>query len=361
MPPLQDRYLEVGGLRIRYWEAGIDGPNLVLIHGLGGAVEVWRRVLAPLARHHRVVALDLPGCGRSQSPPAYPADTLGFFAATVLGLMDALGMTTARLIGSSLGGAVALEIAIRAPARAECLILANSAGFSHDVAWPLRLMSVPGVGEVLTRPGREHAALALRSCVADPACITEEDIDQAYALAILPGAQAAFLGMLRVYCSVLGVQRATLHRLAHNIPAITAPVLVVWGDCDAIIPIQSAARAVALLPRSALAVFHGAGHLIFVEEPARFVDLAEQFLVDPDAVLAAYRQTPLDGHRRTLWGAHLLERVGPALTPQRVAVGIAGLALLAAAPRVVRRMGSLGGQQGASNLPGRDQTPPRNR
>jgi pimeloyl-ACP methyl ester carboxylesterase len=286
--------------------------------------------------------LDLPGCGRSQAPVAYPANTLGFFAATVLGLMDALGMPTARLIGSSLGGAVALETALAAPGRIECLVLAGSAGFSRQVAWPLRLMSLPGVGEALTRPGREQTALALRSCVADPACITEEDIDQAYALATLPGAQAAFLGMLRVYCSVLGIQRATLRRLARSVPTITAPVLVVWGDRDAIIPVQAAARAVELLPRAALVVFSGNGHLTFVEEPARFADLVEQFTAAPDATLAVYRQTPLSGHRRTVWGREILARVSPALTPQRVAVGAAGLVLLAAAPGVIRRVNGQG-------------------
>lgn len=337
MPTLQDRYLEIGGLRIRYWEAGVDGPNLVLIHGLGGAVEVWRRVLAPLARHHRVVALDLPGCGRSQAPPAYPADTLGFFAATVLGLMDALAMPTARVIGSSLGGAVALEIAIRAPARIESLILANSAGFSREVAWPLRLMSVPGVGEALTQPRREHAALALRNCVADPACITEDDIDQAYALATLPGAQAAFLRLLRVYCSLLGLQRATLHHLAQSAPSITAPVLLVWGDRDAIIPIQAAARAVTLLPYTALVTFPGKGHLPFVEAPVRFVALVNQFTVAPDAVLAAYRPPPRLAPRRVIWGADLPDRVRTMLTPPRVAAGVAALAVFVALPALRRR------------------------
>ena len=337
MLSMKDRYLVVDGLRIRYWQAGETGHNLILIHGLGGAVEVWRRVLPELARHHRVVAFDMPGCGRSQAPSSYPADTLGFFAATVLGVMDALGMATARLVGSSLGGTVAIETALRSPARVDSLVLVGSAGFTYRVAWPLRAMSIPGLGELLTRPQRARTALALRSCVADPTTVTEGDVDQAYDLACLPGAQSAFLNLLRVYCNALGLQRSTLRRLASAVPTIAAPVLVVWGDRDAIIPIQSAGRAIELLPESALVVFAGCGHLTFVEEPVRFARLVEDFVGDPAAVVAEYRQTPLLRHRNTFWGSDLVERSARVMTPRWLAAGAASLMLLAMLPGFMRQ------------------------
>ena len=337
MISLNDRYLVVNGLRIRYWQAGDDGPNLVLIHGLGGAVEVWRRVIPGLARHHRVVALDLPGCGHSQPPAAFPADTLGFFASTVLGLMDALGMATTQVVGSSLGGTVAIRTALAAPERVQGLVLVGSAGFTHRVAWPLRLMSLRGAGELLTRPQRAHTAVALRSCVADPAAVTEYDIDQAYALASMPGAQDAFLALLRVYCRADGLRRDTLRELAADMPTIKAPVLLVWGDRDAIIPFQSAKRARALLPESALVVFAGCGHLTFVEQPVRFVRLVENFVDNPTATLAEYRQAQQPDQRNATWGRDLLERSAKRLTPRTLAAGLLSLALLAVLPGMARQ------------------------
>ena len=294
MDPLPDRYLVVNGLRVRYWQAGDQGPNLVLIHGLGGAVEVWRRVMPGLARSHRVVALDLPGCGRSQRPLAYPADTLALFATTVIGFMDALGISAATVIGSSLGGAVALETAIAAPNRVRDLVLIGSAGFSPSVAWSLRLLSLPGVGELLSKPARNRTAVALRSCVANPLNVTELDIDLAYAMASMPGAHAAFLSLLRVYCRMDGLHRPTVRRLANAMPTLPMPVLLVWGDRDAIVPLAVAERSLALLPAAALVVYTGCGHLAFVEQPADFTKLVAAFVGDPVATLAAHQRRAPD-------------------------------------------------------------------
>ena len=216
-------------------------------------------------------------------------------------------------------------------------MLAGSAGFTHRVAWPLRLMSLRGAGELLTRPQRAHTAVALRSCVADPAAVTEYDIDQAYALANMPGAQAAFLALLRVYCRADGLRRDTLRELAADMPTIKAPVLLVWGDRDAIIPFQSAKRARALLPESALVVFAGCGHLTFVEQPVRFVRLVENFVDNPTATLAEYRQAQQPDQRNATWGRDLLERSAKRLTPRTLAAGLLSLMLLVVLPGMARQ------------------------
>jgi pimeloyl-ACP methyl ester carboxylesterase len=92
-----DRYVMIDNLRLRYWLEGNGGPNLVLIHGIGGSVDVWRKQFDGLACTHRVLAVDLPGCGRSAIPPSYPPDTLRLLAAAVRGVMQAVGMTPATL------------------------------------------------------------------------------------------------------------------------------------------------------------------------------------------------------------------------------------------------------------------------
>jgi len=281
-----DRYAVVEGLRLRYWLEGEDGPHLVLIHGIGGSVDVWRKQFEHLPRTHRVLALDLPGCGRSAIPTAYPSDALHMLATAVRGLMQQVGMEQATLIGSSLGGAVTVEFAMRWPELVASLVLVGPAGMTSKVAWPLRLMSVRGVGELLTHPDRARTAQAIRQCVANPAAVTESDIDRAFIMANLPGAQAAFLRLLRVYTGLRGVDRCELLRLHAGMRTIHVPVLVIWGDQDRILPVSAAANARMHLPNAGLVIRPQRGHLVFVEEPEIFGQMVAEFVRAPDQVLA---------------------------------------------------------------------------
>lgn len=284
-----DRYVMIDNLRLRYWLEGNGGPNLVLIHGIGGSVDVWRKQFDGLACTHRVLAVDLPGCGRSAIPPSYPPDTLRLLAAAVRGVMQAVGMTPATVIGSSLGGAVAIEFAFRWPELASSLVLIGPAGMTHKVAWALRVVTVRGVGEALTLPDRARTAQAIRQCVADPTAVTDEDIDRAFAMATLPGAQDAFLLLLRTYAGVTGLDRRELRRLQAAMRTIHAPTLVIWGAQDRILPVVAAPAALAHLPNAGLIVRPASGHLVFVEEPEWFAATVAAFVAAPVAMLAQLR------------------------------------------------------------------------
>jgi 4,5:9,10-diseco-3-hydroxy-5,9,17-trioxoandrosta-1(10),2-diene-4-oate hydrolase len=280
-----DRYIDVDGLRLRYWLEGDAGPNLVLIHGIGGAVDVWRKQFERLPLTHRVLALDLPGCGRSAIPPDYPPDTLRMLAAAVRAVMQAAGMSQAAIVGSSLGGAVTIEFAMGWPEMVSSLVLIGPAGMTREVAWPLRLMSIRGVGELLTLPDRTRTAHAIRGCVADPTAVTEEDIDRAFAMATLPGVQDAFLRLLRAYANVRGLNRNELRRLQAGMRTIHAPTLVIWGEQDQILPITGAKVALERFPNAVLIARPNSGHLVFVEEPVWFDEIVADFVHAPEAVL----------------------------------------------------------------------------
>lgn len=281
-----DRYTTVEGLRLRYWLEGDGGPNLVLIHGIGGAVDVWRKQFEHLPQSHRVLAVDLPGCGRSDIPAVYPPDTLRMLASAVREVMRHVGMTHATLVGSSLGGAVAIEFAMRWPENVSSLVLIGPAGTTHKVAWPLRLATLRGIGEMLTLPDRARTAQAIRQCVANPDAVTQDDIDRAFTMATLPGAQDAFLRLLRTYASVRGVDRGELQRLQAGMQTIHAPTLVIWGEQDRILPVAAATTALAKLPVAALIVRPESGHLVFVEEPTWFNATLAEFVADPATMLA---------------------------------------------------------------------------
>ena len=130
--------VEIDGLSIRYLAAG-EGPPLVLLHGAGDNSLDWRWVLPALARKHRVYAPDLPGSPDSARPAADYSPA--FFERFAVGFLAALGKGRATLVGNSLGGLIALRLALSEPARVRALVLADSAGLGSAVH-PARALAV---------------------------------------------------------------------------------------------------------------------------------------------------------------------------------------------------------------------------
>ena len=144
-----DRRVDVGGVNTRYRVEGAGSP-VVLIHGLSNSIEHWLLNINALAAEHTVYALDLVGHGRTDKPLSRSYD-LSDLAGFVIDFMDAVGIERADLIGHSLGAGVALVIAETSSERVHRLVLVDSVGLAVDVGIVLRLVSVPGVGEVLAR------------------------------------------------------------------------------------------------------------------------------------------------------------------------------------------------------------------
>jgi pimeloyl-ACP methyl ester carboxylesterase len=280
----ENRWLQLSDMTARYWRCGDGSPTLVLLHGIGGSLEAWHRNIPALSASHEVIALELPGCGRTSAPPVYPKDTLGMFAEFVRQELDQLGVERAVFVGSSLGGAVAIEYALRFPQQIEALILVSSAGMDTKIGWPLRFLAVPGLGEWLSRPSRIAAERSLRGIVADPSVITDDEIDAAHELAQLPGAQRAFLSMLRVYCNFFGIRRNEVRRIIKGLGGINLPVLLVWGDRDSIVPVGSLQTALRHLQQAQSAILPGTGHLPYVEQPEAFDRLLLNFVASLGAV-----------------------------------------------------------------------------
>ena len=139
--PGESRYVTVNGIKAHYQVAG-DGRPLLLLHGLGASVATWRDNIGPLSQAFRVYALDLPGHGDSDKPDIdYNADNrvLQFIARTV----ESIGMDRPAIIGSSIGGALALMMALRHPDMVSRLVLVDSASLGRDFTIYLRLVLVP--------------------------------------------------------------------------------------------------------------------------------------------------------------------------------------------------------------------------
>ncbi len=143
MNAMKSRSVLLHGRPVTYVEAG-SGPVLLLIHGMAGSIGNWQEVIEPLARHHTVVASDLPGHGASA--PGAGDYSLGALAAGLRDLLVLLGHERATLVGHSLGGGIAMQFAYQFPEITERLVLVSSGGLGPEVSPVLRAAALPGAG-----------------------------------------------------------------------------------------------------------------------------------------------------------------------------------------------------------------------
>jgi len=230
----EDRYVQVGETRVRYWSAGSQGTPVLLVHALGASVEYWGRVITPLARTHRVYAIDLPGFGLSDKPDAPYGEA--YFAETIRGFLDAVGLQRVMLVGNSMGGAVSLRFAREAPERVDRLVLVSSGGLGRGINPRVRLLSVPGVGELLSRPTPEFVRRVVVGPVADKRSVPRALLETAETHARTAGAQRAFLRTLRNGIRWDGQQPANIRAHHAFLPRLRSPTLVLWGAQDRLMP-----------------------------------------------------------------------------------------------------------------------------
>ena len=278
---LDQRSIRLHGREVAY-VAGGEGPTLLLIHGIGGDWRTWEPVLDGLARHHHVVAVDLPGHGGSSKGAG--DYSLGALASGLRDLGGALGLERATVIGHSLGGGVAMQFAYQFPERCERLVLVSSGGLGPDVGLILRLASLPGSELVLSLAapaGRSLANIAARAGRAlrlRPTADAEHYV-RAFVTLAEPESRAAFLGTLR---GVVGTRGQLVDARDRLYLAEHVPTLIVWGARDAVLPIDHGHAAHEAMPGSRLEIYENAGHLPQLDQPARFVATLEDFVATTD-------------------------------------------------------------------------------
>ena len=241
-PQMERRSVEVGRARVAYRVTG-SGPPVVLLHGLGGSGRWWDRNVAAFARHFRVHAVDLVGFGESRGTGRV---SLVAASALLVRWLDRLGLERVRLVGHSMGGRIAADIAADFPARVDRLVLVGAAIYPPVTGRPLRVTGL---------------LRSLRS--------------------ISPG----FIPILAADAYRAGpgtVWRAARETLTHcadeRLTQVRTPTLVVWGERDTIVPLATAERIAQLLPRSELVVIAGAGHNPMWDRPDPFNTVVVRFL-----------------------------------------------------------------------------------
>lgn len=252
--------IDLGGFRLHIRDTGPkSAPTLILLHGFGSSLQTWDGWATALERDYRVVRFDLPGAGLSE------ADPTGIYTdarthTLILQLMDKLGIQSAVLIGNSLGGRLAWTFAAKHPDRVTKLVLISPDGFASPGFAYGQKAEVPALLSVMTfvlpkalyRPNIEAA-------YGDPTRLSQAVFDRYYDLTLAPGSRAALLA--RMQQTVLIDPRPIL-------PLITQPVLLLWGQKDALIPVANAQDYLKALPHASLVTFNTLGHVPHEEDAA---------------------------------------------------------------------------------------------
>ncbi len=275
------RDISLDGGRIHYLVAG-SGRPLLLLHGVGESSAYWREVLPRLASRYTVYAPDLPGYGASDPLPSDEAPAPERLAEAMAAFLDTVNGAEAPpavVVGHSLGGSIALELALGYPDRVHRLVLEDSAGLGHYVNPALRALTVPGYGDVATRAGRTSIGAVHRAWARIPLMFAQPHLAPPHwvaeqrRLAGLPHHLHTSLAALRTQAGPFGQRRVLLDAL----PQLRIPTLIIWGAQDAVVPVSQARHAASRLRHGQLAVVPGCGHVPHLERPEHFLDALQSF------------------------------------------------------------------------------------
>lgn len=268
----QDDIRTVDGINLHFRDTGRrDLPALILLHGFGSSLHTWEPWAKMLEADNRVIRLDIPGFGLTGPDPQGDYSTPRVVR-LVLALLDDLKIPKATVIGHSMGGKIAWNFAVSHPDRLEKLVLISPDGFAApgsaynqkpEVASTLRLMRY-ALPKALLRPNLEVA-------YSDTSRLTDQLVTRYHDLMLAPGQRAAMISVL---------EQAVLTDPVPQLARITAPVLLLWGDKDRMIPFGHAQDYLKALPKARLAAIPGLGHVPHEEAPDISITPLKAFLAE---------------------------------------------------------------------------------
>jgi pimeloyl-ACP methyl ester carboxylesterase len=285
VPPLEDlktveeladpdsKFVEVNGLTVHYKEMGAGSPTFILLHGFGASTFSWREVMRPLSQYGRVIAYDRPAFGLTERP--MPGDWTGenpyspeAQAKLVIGLMDALGVERAILVGNSAGGTISVSVALSYPQRVQALVLVDAAIYAGggSPAWIRPLLGTPQmrhVGPLIARQIQAQGHAFIETAWHDPTRITAD---------VFAGYERPL--HIENWDRALWELTAASHdaNLEDRLTSLAVPVLVLTGDDDRIVPTEQSLRLADEIPSAELVVLPQCGHLPQEECPNLFMD-----------------------------------------------------------------------------------------
>lgn len=263
---------------------GRHGPHVVFIHGFGGNTQTWSPWVSDLAADHQLHLVDVKGFGNAPRPRDGRYSPIDL-ARPVLAYIREQGLTGATLIGHSLGGAIALIIALElqeetspdgSPRRLARLVIVAGAAFPQSVPPFIRLAGSRAIGGVFLRivPMRWLIRKALEKVYFDPSTIRSEQIS-AYADPISrPG------GRYAVRTAAKQLVPPDADRIIEGYGSLDVPTLLLWGRHDEVVPLETAHRLEAVLPRCELHILERCGHIPSEELPEDSLAIVRKFFAE---------------------------------------------------------------------------------
>lgn len=270
MSPTEKR-VTVDGLDLFYLEAG-KGPPILLVHGFPVSSRIWHLVMGPLAEHHRVLALDLPGFGESDRPPAFSYDFVGF-ADALNGFQRAVGAHPATIVGHSMGGAISLATAVLHPGAASRLVLVDALVYPKPLPLEGRLALMPVLGPFVFKKLyrlRDLRRYFERDVYKDKSFATDAAVNYFWQCLERPGGKDAAYRTLVTLSDVAPISELP--------PRVTCPTLVIWGDEDRVFPLAHGQRLTREIAGARLQVVRACGHSPVDERANEFVSHVISFL-----------------------------------------------------------------------------------
>jgi 4,5:9,10-diseco-3-hydroxy-5,9,17-trioxoandrosta-1(10),2-diene-4-oate hydrolase len=273
--PIENHWVRVDSYRLHYLKAG-EGPELILLHGLLGTASTWELTIPSLADKSTIYAVDALGIGASERVPGIDP-SLEAQAGRLVQFMDRCSIRSADFLATSHGGAVALMLAAKFPTRVRNLLLHAPANpFSH-LGDPLIRFYLSGLGSwfahrIASLP-EPMQALALGRMYGDPAHLQDGSLEKYIGSLRVPGTVDYVLSMLRTWFDDMGKLETALQTVRRF------PTLLLWGDRDRAVSLESAQRLRRCFDRVELVELPGTGHLPYEECPETLTRLANSFLL----------------------------------------------------------------------------------
>jgi pimeloyl-ACP methyl ester carboxylesterase len=275
MEGCQKTFVTRAGINVRYLEAG-EGPAVLLVHGLATSKVTWYcNIDALVSGGYRVLALDLPGHGDSDKPKDLKYEPAGAVELIRQFLVE-LELDRVSLVGNSAGGLLVGLFSLAYPQQVEKLVLVAPGGLGRHVTWLLRFLSVPMLGELFYQPRLQSPMNLARRIFFRPPAILAEVLPEMDRVRNLPGSRHAAIQSIRSSVNLLGQRRKSY--ILDRLRDLKPPLLTIWGEEDAILPVSQAAAVRRALPRSVTRVIPECGHWPHMEKAEQFNELLVQFL-----------------------------------------------------------------------------------
>ena len=270
----------VDGIKVRYAVAG-EGPTVLLVHGLATSMITWCRNIDAIAdAGYTAIALDLPGYGGSGlgDRRGYSPESAAQF---LVDFANEMGIDRFSLVGNSAGGLISGVTALEFPERVEKVALVGSAGLGKRLSWPLRLISIPVVGELVYKPQMISNEALIKRIFYRPPDFLEEIIPEMVRVRCLPHGPQVMLQSVRAGVNLLGLRPK--HHILNRLGELQSQLLAVWGEDDLVIPPISEDDVLRVAPESTVRVLPECGHWPQMEKPVEFNRILTEFLSQPSS------------------------------------------------------------------------------